>query len=154
MTQEELKKMPMSEVKNFIRHTLSFKNVYPHLSDDIRHMDAEQIEKEHLRFEMSGLDIDSVSRNMNILNRFEYLGIYDCVDCLFLKFHKGTPRVTIQYRYDDECHWYEFPGFTTTEIIYEIFKLTIFGKKNNQPNTTEIPKIPKGSRLGDKFNHQ
>ena len=154
MTQEELKKMPMSEVKNFIRQTLSFKNVYPHLSDDIRHMNAEQIAKEHLRFEMSGLDIDSVSRNMNILNRFEYLGIYDCVDCLFLNFRKGTPRVTIQYRYDDECHWYEFPGFTTTEIIYEIFKLTIFSKKNNHPNTTEIPKIPKGSRLGDKFNHQ
>lgn len=154
MTQEELKKMPMSEVKNFIRQALSFKNVYPHLSDDIRHMDAEQIEKEHLRFEMSGLDIDSVSRNMNILNRFEYLGIYDCVDCLFLKFHKGIPKVTIQYRNDDECHWYEFPGFTTTEIIYEIFKLTIFSKKNNHPNTTEIPKIPKGSRIGNKFNHQ
>lgn len=133
MTQEELKKMPMSEVKNFIRQTLSFKNVYPHLYDDIRHMDKEQFEKEHLRFEMSGLDDDSVSRNMNILNRFEYLGIYDCVSCLFLKFHKGIPMLTIQYWDNDEFYRNEYNGYTTTEIIYEIFKLTIFSGRFNGP---------------------
>jgi len=149
MTLQELEKMSIPEVKNFIRETLSFKNVYPQLYDDIRHMNAEQIEKEHLRFEMSGLYDDSVSRNMSILNRFEYLGIYDYVDCLFLKFYKGIPRLTIQYRNDDECHWYEYSGYTTTEIIYIIFELTIFSGKNKLPGKIEYPKIPKGSRLSN-----
>ena len=111
------------------------------------------------RFEMSGYDDYTTGRNKNhgkrgscvvhnmeLLNRFAHLGIYEHTEYLYLDFYKGTPTLYFKYwtetlgtdvilehplRYitiygtmgrKDE----NMPGWTTTQIIERILDLTIY----------------------------
>jgi len=113
-TVEELKTKSKNEVLTFIRETLKFPSLYKQsiISEN----------PPHLRFDMTGY---SVGNNNAILGKFEFLGIYDGVDYLFIKFHKGTPEIYIGCN-DENLLFDNWSGYTTSEIIYEIFKLTIF----------------------------
>jgi hypothetical protein len=132
MTKEELKKMTDDEIKTFIRNTLKFD------TSSFRHCDKSLLDKEHLRFEMSGYENktgDTTIKNQAILNKFAYLGIYDYTYYLFLDFYKGQGTLYMKYwdangfidaSGDDENIEIDFGGYGTVDIIYEIFKLTIF----------------------------
>jgi hypothetical protein len=90
-------------------------------------------EGERKRFDMSGYDSektgDSTTKNMDVLNTFAFLGIYDYTHYLFLDFYKGTPTLYMRYFNDSEDLAFEFSGYTTSEIIYEVFLRTILSGK-------------------------
>ncbi|MCF8339736.1 MAG: hypothetical protein K9I82_02085 [Chitinophagaceae bacterium] len=130
---ESLKTMNKEEVHNYIRKRLKLKGVDGHL----RHVDSDLfLDKEHKRFDMSGYDEsekgECVKHNLSILNLFAYLGIYDFTSYLFLDFYKGTPTIYLKYFYEDENMEYDYGGYTTTEIIYEVFLKTIFSNKKER----------------------
>lgn len=109
----ELKDLTSNEVKDYIRKKLTV--------DKFKH-----------RFEMSGYENktgETTIGNLNIINKFASLGIYDYTHYLYLDFYKGTPTLYLKYWGSDKNEEFEFSGFTTSEIIYEIFKLTIFSDK-------------------------
>lgn len=123
---ETLKTMEESEIKEFIRERLTK-------------------DGERLRFEMSGYDSSDIPNslyekgsctlhNQKILNVFAYLGLYDYTDFLFLDFYKGGSRLYFKYWRDDELFINDdfTNGATTTEIIYEIFKLTILSNRDTR----------------------
>jgi len=120
---ETLKTMEESEIKQFIRERLTK-------------------DGERLRFEMTGYDSSDIPNslykkgsctlhNQKILNVFAYLGLYDYTNFLFLDFYKGGSSLYLKYWRDDELFIdSDFTnGATTTQIIYEIFKLTILSDK-------------------------
>lgn len=99
-----------------------------------------------LRFEMSGYDDGNpgscVLHNMKIVNLFAHLGIYDYTEYLYLDFYKGNGF--LYYKYWPSNTMYgstnmpfkvinfgqlnmeeNLGGYTTSEIIYKILKLTI-----------------------------
>lgn len=123
---ETLKTMEESEIKEFIRERLTK-------------------DGERLRFKMSGYDSSDIPNslyekgsctlhNQKILNVFAYLGLYDYTDFLFLDFYKGGSRLYFKYWRDDELFINDdfTNGATTTEIIYEIFKLTILSNRDTR----------------------
>ena len=123
---ETLKTMEESEIREFIRERLTK-------------------DGERLRFEMSGYDNSDIPNslykkgsctlhNQKILNVFAYLGLYDYTSFLFLDFYKGGSRLYLQYWGDDELFIDDdfTNGDTTTEIIYEIFKLTILSNRETR----------------------
>ena len=123
---ETLKTMEESEIKEFIRERLTK-------------------DGERLRFEMSGYDSSDIPNslyekgsctlhNQKILNVFAYLGLYDYTNFLFLDFYKGGSRLYFKYWCDDELFINDdfTNGATTTEIIYEIFKLTILSNRDTR----------------------
>ena len=111
VTADELKKLTPDEIKMYIRGV-----------------------KGEDRFEMSGYNIIDTNveiHNRSILDKFAFLGIYDYTNFLYLDFFKGT--VTLFYRYfrysfeeDVIVNAIDLTGYSTTEIIYKIFELTIF----------------------------
>jgi hypothetical protein len=120
---ETLKTMEESEIREFIRERLTK-------------------DGERLRFEMSGYDNSDIPNslykkgsctlhNQKILNVFAYLGLYDYTNFLFLDFYKGGSSLYFKYWCDDELFIHDdfTNGATTTQIIYEIFKLTILSDK-------------------------
>jgi len=120
---ETLKTMEESEIKQFIRERLTK-------------------DGERLRFEMTGYDSSDIPNslykkgsctlhNQKILNVFAYLGLYDYTNFLFLYFYKGGSSLYFKYWRDDELFINDdfTIGATTTEIIYEIFKLTILSNR-------------------------
>ena len=122
-----IKTMKRSQVIGFIRACLT--------NDD----------GEKLKFNMSGYDSfdasDSLSKmgsctvhNQKVLNVFAYLGLYDYTDFLFLDFYKGGSRLYFKYWNEDELYINETftNGHSTSEIIYEIFTLTILSNKNTR----------------------
>jgi len=123
---ETLKTMEESEIREFIRERLTK-------------------DGERLRFEMSGYDSSDIPNslyekgsctlhNQKILNVFAYLGLYDYTNFLFLDFYKGGSRLYFKYWCDDELFINDdfTYGATTTEIIYEIFKLTILSNRDTR----------------------
>ena len=144
MTVEQLRQMDKVSVLNFIREKLR-EDIYPHLFSggevvtvrDIGEGKAEMISW-HLRFEMSGYEKEKgecTLHNQRILNKFAFLGIYDYTNYLFLDFYKGCGTLWLKYFQGEENYNNEVDlcGFTTSEIIYEIFELTIFsGKKQRR----------------------
>lgn len=89
----DLKQMTKEEVFNFIRQRLSFSK---ELQEQFRHVNKDDLAKEHRRFEMSGNESKTgqcTIFNTAILNEFADLGIYDYTSYLFLDFHNGTPTV-------------------------------------------------------------
>ena len=72
--------------------------------------------------------------NQKVLNVFAYLGLYDYTDFLFLDFYKGGSRLYFKYWNDDELYINEdfTNGHSTSEIIYEIFTLTILSNKTTR----------------------
>ena len=120
---ETLKTMEESEIREFIRERLTK-------------------DGERLRFEMTGYDSSDIPdslykkgsctlHNQKILNVFAYLGLYDYTNFLFLDFYKGGSSLYFKYWRDDELFIDDnfTSGATTTQIIYEIFKLTILSDK-------------------------
>ena len=113
---EDLKSMTKNEILWFIRASL--------IKDG-----------EKLSFNMSGYDNNKKGsctvHNQNILNTFSYLGIYDYTKFLFLDFYKGGSAIYLMYWESDDFIFDDdfFNGYSTSEIIYEIFKLTIFSNK-------------------------
>ena len=113
----DLKQMTKEEVFNFIRQRLSFSK---ELQEQFRHVNKDDLAKEHRRFEMSGNESKTgqcTIFNTAILNEFADLGIYDYTSYLFLDFS------------ENENLEYSFTGYTTTEIIFAILELTIFSGK-------------------------
>lgn len=130
-----LKQMTKEEVFNLIRQRLSFGD---ELQQQLRHVDKDLFMKEHRRFEMFG-DESQTGKctvfNNAILNEFADLGIYNYTSYLFLDFYKGTPTIYLKYFSEDENLEYTLEGYTTTEIIFAIFELTIFsGKPTRKQN--------------------
>jgi len=112
------------------------------LSENIKSKEIERIRKkitingEKLRFDMSGYynnkKGDIVVMNDNILKIFADEGIYDYTTFLYLDFYKGLPQLYLQYWNEKIVRKYEFCGYTTTEIIFEILVLTIYSGKSER----------------------
>jgi hypothetical protein len=117
----------------FIRERLAFD---PSIQDQFRNIPLrEEFSKEHRRFDMSGYEGktgDCTLQNLAIVNEFADLGIYDYTSYLFLDFYKGIGTLYYQYFGDSSNQTEELSGSGTTEIIYEIFKKTIFSKKSTR----------------------
>ena len=131
----QLKQMTKEEVLNFIRQRLSFSS---DIKRQLKHVNEDAFNKEHRRFEMSGHEATTgwcTLFNTAILNEFASLGIYDYTSYLFLDFDNGTPTVYLRYYSDNENLEYDLNGYSTVEIIFTIFELTIFsGKPKRQRN--------------------
>lgn len=125
MTKEILKTKSKEEVLDFIRARLT-------------------VNGERLRFDMSGFDNEDdmgkpiagscTIHNMNIINMFADLGIYYYVVYLHLYcwkgsvilYHKLLDHINFEdYGNEEEC----LSGYSTSEIIYNIFEKTIFSVK-------------------------
>jgi len=131
-TAEMLKKQSKQDVFNFIRKRLAFDE---HLTSQLRHVNRDEMEKEHRRFEMSGYESrkgECTVSNMAIINQFADLGIYDYTNYLFLDFYKGTPTLYLQYFNSDERVEADLGGYGTVDLIYEIFERTIFSEKGTR----------------------
>lgn len=105
MKVEELKTMTKDKIIKFIRN-----------------------KKGDLHFDFSGYEDktgECTIHNQNVLNVFAELGIYNFTSYLFLDFYKGTPTLYLRYWESDEDLEFKFDGYSTSEIIYEIFNLTI-----------------------------
>src|SRR5690554_3051186 len=112
--------MSKPEVMDFIRRKLT---------KDGRPVD------EHLRFEMSGYEDytgETTVHNLSLINTFAYLGIYDYTDFLTIDFYKGTGTVYLSWFGTNELVEYDYSGYGTTEIIYEIFSLTILSNRRER----------------------
>jgi hypothetical protein len=128
MTKEVLGSMSKDEVLDFIRERLAFNNI----GSQLRHIDSDSFKKEHRRFEMSGYESETgecTKFNLAIVNEFADLGIYDYTSYLFLDFYKGHGTLYLKYFHEKENLEFEFGGYGTMEIIYEIFQKTIFTDK-------------------------
>ena len=121
--------MTKEDVFKFIRQRLAFSD---ELKRQLKHVSEDEFGKEHRRFEMSGCENTTgwcTVFNTAILNEFASLGIYDYTSYLFLDFDKGTPTVYLKYFSENENLEYDLNGYSTTEIIFTIFELTIFSGK-------------------------
>lgn len=128
------KNTPKEEVLNFIRERLAFPD---DLTRQLRHVSGDDFKKEHRRFDMSGCENVTgwaTVFNTAILNEFASLGIYDYTEYLFLDFYKGCPTVYLKYFNDPEekNQEFDFSSLSTSEIIYEIFRLTIFSGRRTR----------------------
>ena len=131
MTKDNLKAQSKDQILEFIRQRLSFSDIECHL----RNVNKESFRKEHKRFEMSGYESETgqcTKFNMEILNEFADLGIYDYTSYLFLDFYKGIGTLYFKYFCSDENQELELAGDGTTEIIYKIFQLTILSNKSTR----------------------
>jgi len=133
MTAEQLKTKSKEEIFEFIKKRLSLSRLIKHsLYKNFR---FESVDREHLRFEMSGDESETgqcTVDNLEILNRFADLGIYDFTHYLFLDFYKGTPTIYLSYFWEEANLEYSLDGYGTTEIIYEVFQKTIFSGKSKR----------------------
>jgi len=115
---EDLRSMTKSEIHWFIRGNLIKKG-------------------KKRRFKMSGYDHSGrgscTIHNQKVLNTFAYLGIYDHTDFLCLEFYQGSPSIALMYLGSDKLMYSEeLNGYSTTEIIYKIFELTILSNKRKR----------------------
>jgi len=132
MTVETLKQMSKDDVLDFIRQR--------------RTITKEDGSIEKLSFDFDARDTKGTIHNMNILNLFADLGIYDTTNLLFLNSRKGNFMLYMLYWADegtvisipekdifhDENKYLvfdEYGGWSTSEIIYDVFEKTIFSDK-------------------------
>jgi hypothetical protein len=83
----------------------------------------------HIRFEMSGYNFDELNAseiNTNILLLFAKFGIYDYSDFLYLDFYKGTGTLYYKIKWNHDLIEVDYDGYTTCEIIEDIFKRTVY----------------------------
>lgn len=129
MNRDELKSMPKEQVLTFIRDRLAFGSS---VASSIRHVDHEAFKREHKRFEMSGYESrtgECMLHNLDVLNSFADLGIYDYTEYLFLDFYKGCGTLYLKYFGGHENLEFQLSGSGTVDFIYEIFKATIFSSR-------------------------
>ena len=132
MNREELKSMSKEQVFAFIRNRLAFDSS---IVSSIRHVDEEAFKREHKRFVMSGYESQTgecTCHNLDVLNIFADLGIYDYTEYLFLDFYKGCGTLYLKYFGERENLEFQLSGLGTVEIIYTIFKMTIFSEKTTR----------------------
>ena len=132
MTQEILKSKTKSEIIEYIKERLSFGK---DIESQLKYTDKEIFKKEHFRFDMSGYESQMgkcTLHNLEIINKFAGLGIYEYTSYLFLDFYKGDGTLYLKYFYENENLEFEFGGSTTCEIIYEIFTKTILSNKKSR----------------------
>jgi hypothetical protein len=130
MIDTELKFKSKDEIFNFIRKRLRFEEG---IVSSLKGIDT--LGNQHKRFEMSGYESQTgycTTWNLSILNEFADLGIYDFTSYLFLDFYKGTPTIYLKYFGERDNIEIDLGGYGTIDIIYEIFKLTIFSGKNKR----------------------
>ena len=127
----DLKNKTKKEIYDFIRNRL--KSINNEL------IDSNQVGSsgEHISFIMSGYEDNTgkcTIHNINILNEFADLGIYDYTSYLFLDFYKGCGSLYLRYWDNEEVVTLdgEYCGWSTTEIIYDIFKRTIFSNRGTR----------------------
>ncbi len=128
---EDLRKMDEKAIKAFIRKRLAFEEG---VLSSLRHCYQSNDKLEHKRFEMSGYEAKvgaCTVWNNNILHLFADLGIYNYTTYLFLDFYKGGGTLYFQYfpsyrSLDATPIEVDFSGAGTVDIIYGIFKVTIF----------------------------
>lgn len=129
MTTEALKQKTKEEIYEFIRERLAFNN---NISEQLRYINSDEFKKEHKRFNMSGYETETgkcTVDNLAILNLFADLGIYDYTSYLFLDFYKGTPTLYLNYWCTKDNLEFDYGGYGTTDIIYEVFLKTILSNK-------------------------
>ncbi len=90
----------------------------------------EIVEQEHYRFDMSGYDFNGTGsvtiHNQTILNKFAKYGIYDHHEFIALDFYKGAVTFYEKtFTHGSKMKQHDFTGMTTSEIILEIFNLTV-----------------------------
>jgi len=110
---EKLKEMTETELMTFIRSRLT-------------------TDAGCLSFEMSGYETETgecTVFNLEVLNRFADLGIYDFTHFLFLDFYKGGGTLYLVFWYENDLHRYGFCGETTSEIILFILQLTVLSNR-------------------------
>jgi len=137
MTAQELKEMNTEDALEFIRETLRIKGPNGEKLYIKRFEDDKEFIEYHDRFEMSGYEAnpgECTLHNQAILNKFAFLGIYDYTDYLFLDFYKGCGTLYLQYFQTEERYSSEdsFSGLSTSQIIYEVFRVTIFSDKRER----------------------
>lgn len=132
MTVETLKQKTKEEIYEFIRERLAFNN---DISEQLRYVNTEAFKKEHKRFDMSGYETETgkcTVDNLAILNLFADLGIYNYTSYLFLDFYKGTPTLYLKYKCSEDNLEFDYSGYGTTDIIYEVFLKTILSNKQTR----------------------
>lgn len=131
MNAQQLFQLNKKQIIDFIRKELSF------TEKELRQFSIEPCQKtHHKRFDMSGYDYGNVGRctteNIEILNIFAPLGIYDYTTYLFLDFYKGGGTLYFQYWGSNEHEEISFCGLGTTEIIFQILKLTVLSTETRR----------------------
>lgn len=133
MNIDTLKNMSKDDIHSFIRKRLAFDSS---IFEDLRYVDEDLFKKEHKRFEMSGYEGSHTGEctlsNLSIVNLFADLGIYDYTDYLFLDFYKGMGVLYLKYFQTDRNIEIDLGGYRTVDIIYEIFKVTIFSGRRTR----------------------
>lgn len=132
VTAEDLRTMTKEQIMDYIRYML-------------RDPDATDYHTQHRRIDMSGFNPEGTTNtqyNMDIINVFAHLGIYDYVDFLTLNCWKGWNG--LYYRYSDmpenynyfgnarnlmACVEEDLSGYGTVEIIYRILEVTILSRR-------------------------
>jgi len=88
------------------------------------------------RFEMSGFEArtgECTLHNQEVLNVFAKYGLYDYTEYLFLDFYKGHPTLYLRYwRSEEHLVLDHMEGWTTSQIILEILKLTVYSGKEKR----------------------
>lgn len=111
------------EIFEFIREVLA---IDFHILNSLKYSKEEDLAKEHLRFDFSGIDKDDYScsaQNQFVLHKFDFLGIYDFMDYLNIYIRKGN--VSFFYKQNDGTPKYEdLTGLGTCEIIYRVLEVT------------------------------
>lgn len=106
MTKDELKQKTKDEILLFIQDRLCIKS-----------LDNQKIREEKIR--------ESASSNLNILNKFADLGIYENTSYLIL----DNKILHLQYYGKSEEEKLDLSSLSTIEIIYTILKKTILMEK-------------------------
>lgn len=119
-SEEHLKEI----IIDFLENALSENERY----DFIRY----RLDKDNLgRFDMAWSE--SPCRNINIINAFADLGIYDYTSFLYLDFYKGSGFLYYKYFREERVNLFDsFGGWKTVEIIDYIFSITIFSNKKKR----------------------
>lgn len=130
---DAMSQLPKNVVLNMIRKRLAFPKQF---ISQIQTVNMQDWKIYHRRFDFSGYENNTgevTVHNMSIVNEFADLGIYDYTQYLFVDFAKGDGTIFLKYYWSQEQLEVNVAGFTTSEIIYEIFELTIFsGQKKRR----------------------
>lgn len=132
VTAEDLRTMTKEQIMDYIRYML-------------RDPDSTDYRTQHRRIDMSGFNPEGTTNtqyNMDIINVFAHLGIYDYVDFLTLNCWKGWNG--LYYRYTEmpetssyfrnarnmvACAEEDLTGYGTVEIIYRILEVTVLSRR-------------------------
>lgn len=126
LNEKTIKTANPSEIVAMIRDKLSISENSRYIKNHHNRCSFSQT-REGLAFNFSGYDGNKAdncaSHNLYILELFSGLGIYSYHDALTLTSWKGCIDIITIYN-GEVKDFIELGGYTTTDIIYEILKLT------------------------------